>query len=445
MNETIKIERMGYGAAAVGRLASGKTVFVEGAAPGEVCEVHVVQDKPSFAIADLVRVQEESEHRALAHESTPGAPWAHLAYPAQLAAKRQNLVEALVRTGSVARADAETLVANCIPSKREWGYRNKIELAAFRDETGRFALGMHEAGSHQTVALQKAPLANRLIERAPKALTGALRYLQGADDLGIYRVGVRGSVRTKSVEVALWTPPSAFPRTAVAKTLCDAVWATSIVRIIAEPGKARRVKKIEALEGQGFWKEDLADISFSVSAPSFFQVNTAQAEKLVRLVLDGLALDEGDLVADLYCGVGTFSLPLFQTGAEVVAVELEGSSVRDLRRNAEFNGCDIDVIGDDVARVLPALGRLDAVVVDPPRAGLDKSVIGAIAEAHPMRIAYVSCDPQTFARDVARLAAREYRLVEATPVDLFPQTYHQETVGIFATEAAEARSHRFCT
>lgn len=432
MNEIITIERMGYGAAAVGRLASGKTVFVEGAAPGDACEVHVVQDKPSFAVAELVGVVEPGNCRA--HSSNGGmlgAPWAHLTYAAQIAAKRQNLVEALVRTGGIARAQVEGLVADCIPCKREWGYRNKIELAAFRDDAGRFCLGMHESGSAQAVPLQRAPLANRLIERAPKALTGALRYVQGADDLGIYRVGMRASLRTKSVEVALWTPPSAFPRTAVAKTLQDAVRATSVVRVIAEPGAARRVKRVEALEGQGFWKEDLAGASFAVSAPSFFQVNTAQAEKLVDLVLAGLRVEEGDAVADLYCGVGTFTLPLFQAGADVMAVELEGSSVRDLRRNAEFNGCDADIIGDDVMRVLPTLGPLDAVVVDPPRAGLEKSVVAALADARPKRVAYVSCDPQTFARDAARLAAKGYRLVEAAPVDLFPQTYHQETVGLF--------------
>lgn len=437
MSEIVDIERMGYGAAAIGHLSSGKTVFVDGAAPGDACEVRVVEEKPTFARAELVAVVRPSDERVpldakrCAGSGIPGAPWAHLAYSAQLAAKRQNLVEALVRVGKMERTAVEELVAPCVPCKREWGYRNKIELAAFADAAGRFALGMHEAGTDEVVAVAAAPLANRFLEKAPKALTGALRFLQGAGDLGIYRVGARASLRTKSVEVALWTAPSAFPRTAVAKTLQDAVRATSVVRVVAAPGAARKVKKVEALEGAGFWKEELAGISFAVSAPSFFQVNTAQAERLVELVMDGLRLEAGMLVADLYAGAGTFSLPMARAGADVIAIELEGSSVRDLRRNAQFNDCDIEVIGDDVARALPEVGTIDAAVVDPPRSGLAKEVVSAIADAAPGRLAYVSCDPQTFARDAAALRAHGFALAQATPVDLFPQTYHQETVGIF--------------
>lgn len=437
MLEIVTIERMGYGSAAIGHLSNGKTVFVNGAAPGDVCEVRIVQEKPTFANAELVKVVQPSDVREsldpkfMVDGCIPGAPWAHMAYSAQLEAKRQNLVEALVRTGKFDRAQVEELVGDCVPSKREWGYRNKIELAAFKDDTGRFSLGMHEAGSQDVIAVSRIPLANRFLETAPKALTGALRYLQGADDLGVYRVGVRASLRTKSIEVALWTMPSPFPRTAVAKTLQDAVRATSVVRVIAEPGAARKVKKVETLEGAGFWKEDLAEVSFAVSAPSFFQVNTAQAEKLIALAMDGLGLQEEELVADLYCGVGAFGLPMARAGADVIAIESEGSSVRDLRRNAQYNACDVEVVGDDVARALPEIGKLDAIVIDPPRSGLAKEVVSSIAEASPARIAYVSCDPQTFARDALALKGHGFQLKAATPVDMFPQTYHQETVGIF--------------
>lgn len=438
--ELVKIDRMGYGAAAIGRLDSGKTVFVEGAAPGDVCKVEIVEDKKRFATAKLMEVVQPSDVRVPLDSAAcsgtgdaryiPGAPWAHISYDAQLQAKKQNLVEALVRVGKFEREHVQDIVQDCVACKREWGYRNKIELAGFY-ENGRFKLGMHKPGSRNAVAVESVSLANRFLENAPRALTGALRFLQGSGDLGIFRVGMRASLRTKSTEVALWTEPSPFPREAVAKTLRDAVRATSVVRVIADSGSARRVKKVEVLEGAGFWNESLCDIDFSVSAPSFFQVNTAQAEKLVELALDGLHLEEGELAADLYCGVGTFSLSLYEAGADVISIELEGSSVRDLRRNAEHNGCDIDIIGDDVARALPQLGELDAIVVDPPRCGLEESVIESIADAQPSRIAYISCDPQTFARDAARLAGHGYKLVKATPVDMFPQTYHQETVGIF--------------
>lgn len=433
MTETVHIDRMSYGSAAVGRLASGKTVFVDGAAPGDTVEIDIVEEKPRFTRGRLARVAEASPARieAPCAAGCGGCSWAHLAYSAQLDAKRANVVDALVRTGRLDRERAEGLVAPCAPSKREWGYRNKLELACGTDAAGRLVLGMRPEGGEAVVPLDRCPLANRLIEGAPKALRGALRFLAGNEDLGIFRVGVRGSLRTKDVEIALWTPPSAFPRAQASKMLASACKNTSVVRVLAEPGRARKVKKVEALSGKGCWEEELAGERFLTSAPSFFQVNTAQAEKLIDLVREGLALSPGDYVADLYAGGGTFSMPLAAAGADVVAVEAAASSVRDLRRNAERAGVEIEVVGGDAARELPELGELDALVVDPPRAGLAPGVVESIAQAAPTRVAYVSCDPQTWARDVARFEGAGYRLAAATPVDLFPQTYHVEVVSIF--------------
>lgn len=433
MSETITIERMAYGPEGIGHLENGKTVFVEGAVTGDTVAVELTEDKPRFARGRAVEVLEPSPQRAAVPcpAGCGGCPWAPLAYEAQLAAKRDAVISALVRTAKLPAERAEDLVAACVPSKRQWGYRNKLELACGTDAAGRLVLGMRAAGTDQLVPLESCPLAHRNIEGAPKALRGALRYLSGADDLGIFRVGVRGSLRTRDVEIALWTTPGAFPRAAAAKTLGSALKNTSLVRVVAEPGRARKVKKVEALAGKGCWEEELAEERFLISAPSFFQVNTAQAEKLIDLVLEGLQVEEGDYVADLYSGAGTFSLPLAAAGAEVVAVESAGSSVRDLRRNAERAGVDIEVVGGDAARELPELGELDALVVDPPRAGLAPGVVDSIAAAAPRRVAYVSCDPQTWARDVALFEAAGYRLVRATPVDLFPQTYHVEVVSIF--------------
>ena len=446
MQETIAIERMGYGPEAVGRLASGKTVFVEGAAPGDVVEAEVVEDKPSFARARVVRVAEPSPSRVAPRWAEPAAlaaaPWQHLAYDAQLAAKRANVVAALSRTGAFDAGAAEDLVADPIPSKRQWGYRNKIELGAGVDARGLLTLGFHAEGSTDVLPAESCPLAHDAIARAPKALRGALRYLQGSDDLGIYRVGIRTSVRTRQTEIALWTPPSGFPRAAAANMLRTALKgrATSIVRVLAEPGRARKVKRVELLDGSGHWEEELCGARLMASAPSFFQVNTAQAERLVACAVEmlggtvkgGLSGLDGQLIADLYAGCGTFSVALAQAGADVIAVESAGSSVRDLRRNAEGNDVDVEVIGGDAARELPDLGDLDALVVDPPRAGLAEGVPADIAAARPDRVVYVSCNPATWARDARRLEDEGYRLERVQPVDLFPQTYHVEVVSLFA-------------
>lgn len=503
MTETVEIERMAYGPEGIAHLESGKIVFVSSAVTGDIAEIDITQEKPNFAKAKTVRIVEPSPLRA---ENEPcgmccvcgGCPWAALSYRSQLEAKRSHIVEALVRTGGVERKAAESLVEPCVPSKREWRYRNKIELGAFTDASGKFALGMHAAGSDKPIPIERCPLANRLIEKAPKAITGALRFLNGREDLDIFRVELRASLRTKSVEIALWTPPGGFPRAKVAKTLQSALKATSIVRVLADPGKMRKVKKVEVLQGDGFWRETLnvcladttrsvADVSaslpasdqpaahtalatsvasatsaapvtpiaptapaasaasatsatsiapalpvtYTVSAPSFFQVNTSQAEKMVQLALNSLAPLEGAEAADLYSGVGTFSIPMALSGAYVTAIELAGSSSRDARRNIEIAGADVDAVCDDVSRAFADMGLIDALLVDPPRAGLAQEAVSHIADAHPGKLVYVSCDPQTLARDVRRLQERGFALKSVTPLDLFPQTYHVEAMAMF--------------
>ncbi len=430
---------MSYGPEAVGRLASGKTVFVSGAVSGDVVEAAVTEEKPSFARAVARAIVEPSPQRGKDWQALCAdvplqavAPWSQLSYDAQLAAKQDNVASALARTAHLDAGRIAQVMAPIAAAPQEWGYRNKLELAAAPDPRGRLSLGFHRPGSDEVVAAKECRLANRLLRKAPKALAGALRYLAGAGDLGIYRVGIRGSERTGSVEVALWTPPSSFPRTFAAKMLRDAVGATSVVRVIADAGALRKVKRVEVLDGDGFWRERASGFDFAVSAPSFFQVNTAQAELLVEKALSGAALGQGDAAADLFSGVGTFSLPMAAAGADVVAVELEGSSSRDFRTNADAAGADAEMICDDVRRALPDLGALDAVVVDPPRAGLHADVVGSIACAAPARVVYVSCDPQTLARDIARFAAVGYAPESVQPVDMFPQTYHVETVCVLA-------------
>ena len=327
MGEIVTIERMGFGPEAVAHLESGKAVFVEGGAPGDVLAIELTEEKHSFARARIVEVKEPAACRVAptwAEPSSQGVvPWQHLAYETQLAAKTDNVVAALSRTAGFGDERAAALVRPCLGSKRQWGYRNKIELGAAFDAAGMFQLGFHDEGCQDVVASATCPVAYKQIERAPKALRGALRFAQGADDLGIFRVGVRHSVRTHSTEVALWTTPAAFPRGHVANILKGSFKATSIVRVLADPGRARKIKGVEVLDGKGFWEEKLLGFTFRVAAPSFFQVNTAQAEKLIGEVIRGLGGEVGDegpvgldemLIADLYSGGGTFSIPLAAAG-----------------------------------------------------------------------------------------------------------------------------------
>ncbi len=310
-----------------------------------------------------------------------GCSWQHVSYGLQLTSKRQSVVDALERIGHI--TDAEEIVAATVPSRAEYGYRNKIELVPDPGQPRPY-LGFHRAGSEDVVPVDECLLLPKKLRRAPRALGGALRYVAGERDLELVRVGLRVASHTKDVEIALWTAPGPFPRAAAAKTLGQALPSTSLVRVLSkDPAKRRSNASVEVLSGRGFWRERLAGMQFAVSAPSFFQVNTSAAETLVELALASLAPDGSDRVLDLYAGAGTFTLPLAERAGEVIAVEAASSAVRDLRRNLEANQVWAEVVGGDAAREISAIGSFDLAVVDPPRAGLPAEVLQALAAARP--------------------------------------------------------------
>lgn len=430
----LAIERMTYGPDAIAHTPEGKTVFVSGAVAGDVVEAELVSDGKSFSKARTVKVLEPSPNRVACEwmlvDVLGCAPWAHLARAAQLEAKRTNVVDSLLRVGHL--ADAEELVAPCEAPSDGWRYRNKAELAFVRD--GRHAtLGMYGTDGSTVIKVEDFPLldipAKSRESKLVKNVSGALSYLASSHELDIERVGIRRSSRTRDLEIAIWTPTGAFPR-AQARRVLENVGATSLVRVMTKgPAKARKVAGVERLDGAGSWTERIAGNVMRLSAPSFFQVNTLGAERLVDLVLDALDPQENDIAMDLYSGAGTFTLPLARYTSFVDAVESYGPAVRDLRRNLEDARLDnVDAVGGDADREFPD-DEADIIVVDPPRAGLAENVVRQLSEQPARAIAYVSCDPATLARDLARF--RElgtYEIASVTPVDLFPQTFHVETV-----------------
>jgi len=429
----IPIQSLAYGGDAVGRLPDGRAAFVSGGCPGDVARVEITEDHGRYVRGRVIDLVTASPDRVTApcpyFGVCGGCMWQHVAYASQLEAKRLAVVEALTRIGGV--ENAHDIVSSAVPSKAEYGYRNKIELVADPSST-RPRLGYHRAGSDEVVPVDECLLLPKRLRKAPKALGGALRYIAGESDLQLTRVGIRAATHTKDVEIAVWTAPGPFPRGVAARTLGQALSSSSVVRVLSKgPAKRRAISGVEVLSGRGHWRERLAGMQFAVSAPSFFQVNTPGAERLVELTIEALEPDGSDRVLDLYAGVGTFTLPLAETGGEVVAVEAASSAVRDLRRNLESNQQWADVIGGDAAREIEALGHFDLVVVDPPRSGLAVEVISALSASRPRALAYISCDPATLARDAKLLGGAGLHLTSATPVDLFPQTFHIETVAVF--------------
>lgn len=430
---TLDIESLAYGGDAIARLEDGRTAFVSGAVPGDRVSATIIEERTRFVRAQVAEVLRPSPDRVQApcpyFGVCGGCTWQHVSAKAQRDAKRRSVVDSLARIGHV--ADAEALVAECVASPRDYGYRNKVELEVDLSD-GRPRLGFHRTGDTKVLPVDSCLLLPTTHRSAPKALSGALRYVSGEQDLGVTRVGLRVGANTRDVEIALWTEPGAFPRRPVATTLGTALKPTSIVRVLSKgPAKERRVSGVEVLSGKGYWRERLGGSTMTLSAPSFFQVNTLAAEKLVALAIEALEPDGSDRVLDLYSGAGTFTLPLAELAGEVVAVEAAGSAVRDLRRNLESAQLWAEVVGGDATRELPTLGRFELALVDPPRSGLTPPAVSALAGTRARTIAYVSCDPATLARDAALLLEAGYRLDAVTPVDLFPQTFHVETLAVF--------------
>ena len=312
----LTIERMGYGADGIAHTDEGKTVFVAGGVVGDVVDAELTSDGPSFSRARATNIIEPSGMRV-----TPpcpfvgvcgGCPWGALGRETQLHAKEENLRSALQRIGHFTPEEINDLVQPIRYTKDAWGYRNKVELGV-HSENGRLRLGMHGIDPDQIIKVDRCPLFESTASKAIKAVTGALSYLGNSRHLNLERVGIRASRRTKALEVALWTPTGGFPRAHVARVLDDAVKPTSVVRVLTKGDRAaRRVEKNELLAGQGSWTERIGEETMRISAPSFFQVNTAAAELLIELVVDALKPEPNDVALDLYCGAG----PPFVTCAE---------------------------------------------------------------------------------------------------------------------------------
>lgn len=417
MKETVKIESMSYGDSAIAHLHSGKTAFVRGGIPGEVCEIEILGDKKKYCIAKKIG----------AEPALPGASWAHIPYSSQLEYKRKNVIDALSRHARLTPNVAENIVSPCMHSSSELHYRNKIEFTYINE-----SLCMYDSLENQHVEVKELAIANKMLISAPKSISGALKYINKNNSLGIKRVGLRASTNTSSLEIALYTEPGGFPRHEVAGVLKSALPATSIVRVLCSNVNIHKINGVEVLYGDGFWKETIYNCKYFVSAPSFFQVNSDCAEILQTLVVDAINSFGCKTVADLYCGCGTFTIPIAKQGASICGIELSGSSTRDLKRNLKLNNIKADVICDDVKHAISHIKGADAIVIDPPKKGIDKGTLSKLIALNIPNLVYVSCDPITLARDIKAFIDYGYKIKSVQPVDMFPQTYHVENVAVLA-------------
>jgi 23S rRNA (uracil1939-C5)-methyltransferase len=411
---TVKLEKLVYGGDALGRIVDpaaqepGRVVFVPFGVPGETVRVRPREVKPGHIRAELVEVVEASPERiaptCIHFGLCGGCHYQHLPYPAQLNIKTEIVRDQLKRIGKI----DDPPVKKMVPSMRPWNYRNHVQFHL----TPAGKVGYMDASGRNVMAVTECHLPESLLND----LWPRLEFEPGSP---VERVSLRLGAAEEAMLV-LESDSGVIPEMELETGL-------SVIHL---SGGDEVV-----LAGDGYLVMQVKDRPFRVSAGAFFQVNTEMAGQMVDHLLDRLPLTQASTLLDIYCGVGLFSAFFAGRVSRVIGIEASASACSDFTVNLdEFD--NVELYEAPAEDVLPELKlSAEAVIVDPPRAGLDKRVLQALLESRPERLAYVSCDPSTLSRDARHLLAGGYRLIEITPFDLFPHTYHIESISIFERDS----------
>lgn len=420
-----------------GRLLRGKAVFVPFVMPGEQVEAAPVEEKRGFVRAALAEVLVSSPERVAPlcpyFQRCGGCHYQHTSYDSQLAIKRQILAETLERTAKI-RWPGEIHVHRSQP----WEYRNRTRMKV---ATSPFALGYYRHSSHDLLPIENCPISSPLINRAIDVLWEIGR-IGGRAEYSLFEIELFANHDDTKLMLELYVrdgAPSQKWESLVAE-LCKRLPVAAVAVFSSEAGQARRgpisdqqlKTKLEFLfQPESFIytvAADSGEISYQVSAGAFFQSNGLLISKLVDIIC---ADNSGEMAWDLYAGVGLFTVPLAKAFGRVEAVEATPASFADLEKNVLPN---VRAHRMTTTAYLESAARAqkrrspDLVVVDPPRAGLGVGSARKLAAIAPARLMYVSCDPATLARDLAVFLESGYAMKQVHLVDLFPQTYHIETV-----------------
>lgn len=439
----VRIESLSYGGRGVGRL-DGMAVFVPGTMPGDRVRAVVTKRKPAYAETRLIEVVDPSPQR----QSPPcpvfgqcgGCTWQHIPYEAQLEAKRSIVRDSVERLGGLENVEIRPVV----PSPRPFHYRNKMEFSFGSDEEGRAIVGFHRPGRWQDILeIRRCWLHPEEFDRVLETVSGWARergirsYDPRAREGYLRHLVIRGSEATGGLVVVLLTGEATDPGIEALREALQAacphlqgfVWGLN-----QGLSDVARMDRPLGAWGESVLTERIGDLEFRVSPESFFQTNTLGAEQLYETARNALDLDGGQRLLDAYCGTGTIGLFCASRCREVWGIEIVKEAVWDARENAARNGIgNARFLAGDLKRTLPILlqsvnGHFARVIVDPPRAGMEKKALGQLVALRAPQLVYVSCNPTTLGRDLQVIRETGYEVEYLVPVDMFPQTYHIEVV-----------------
>ncbi len=442
----------------VGHLEGGFAVFVPDTAPGDVIEVKLVKVLKSYAFGIVHQMVTPSadrvENDCQAGYQCGGCTYRHISYEAECRFKQEMVQNCMQRLGGF-----DLKAKPILGAEKQEAYRNKAQFPVGYDKNHKLIYGFYAERSHRIIPLSDRPcmiqpkefseIADCVIDWMQRNQITA--YDEKSEKGVIRHIYLRKGEMTGEVLLCLIGTPKQCP--AVFK-LCEMITKRfrQVVSISysCNPKNTNVImgKSCETLYGTGYIKDILCGIEVRISPMAFYQVNHDQTERLYALAGEYAALHSDDLLLDLYCGIGTIGLSMAKRYdiKHLIGVEVVPQAIEDAKFNAKLNGMGAQFICDDasgMAKKLKDQGMLpDVVVLDPPRKGCDEEGLLAVTQMEPKRIIMVSCNPSTAARDCKFLCEKGYKLVEYTPVDLFPRTGHVETVILLSKGEIDSKKVR---
>ena len=441
----LEIENLGSNGEGIGR-RDNLTVFVEGALPNEEILAEVQQNKKNYAVAKLIKILRESDDRVKPfcpiYDECGGCQLQHLSYAAQLKYKRQQIIDALEHIGKI--FDVE--VFDTLGMENPLCYRNKMQFPVAREKNN-LIVGCYVRGSHKIIDTDSCMIQR---EGMDEVLTVVKKILQkfniSAYDEDTHRgvlrhvmsrIGFNGEIMIVLVTAIKNLPAEKNIVRAIRHALPKVASVQQNIQTFHNNVILGRETKI--LYGKPTIKDKICGLTFNISARSFFQVNTAQAEILYKVALNFAELTGRETIIDAYCGIGTITLFMAKFARKVYGIEIVPTAIEDAKKNARENNIrNAEFFAGDAVKIIPKLFRegvrADLVIVDPPRAGCDKKVLEIFAAMNPAKIIYVSCNPATLARDLAILRELGYLAKKIQPVDMFPFSSHIESVTLLESQ-----------
>lgn len=412
----IEIERIAFGGAGIAK-KDGKVFFVRGGLPKDVLEINIIKDKGNYAEAVIAEIIKPSPDRI----ETPcpvfdlcgGCQLQNLNYPAQLREKEYILKETLGRLGGLYDVAIEPIV----PSPKEFGFRNKVTLSTWFYK-GKWHVGYNQKGSNRKVAIDSCPISTDIVDKTIKRISEVLASL-GDPYYPLEKIHISSNGFKSQITLV----PRHSRRGDLLKTLLKHL---------------RRHRETENVSingsGETGFEFSILGNKFLTTPSAFTQVNSEINELMIKTVLDWAELTQEQTVLDLYSGIGNFSIPLALGAGEVLAVEISNNSVKLARKSAQANSVNNLVFQNAASEhAIEVLNKdeekFDLIVLDPPREGA-KEIIDGLVGLSPAKIIYISCDPATLSRDLKRLDELGYKVVKVRPFDMFPQTFHIESIAM---------------